>query len=139
MHPALRADGKPRPTIGPDSRPLWEGYRNGRLLLPTCQACGKAHLPPGPVCPYCLSDDLEWLEASGRGVIASYVIVHKAWFPAFAADIPYNVVHVELAEGPRMTARVVDAPNEDIEVGRSVVIGFEMIDEQLTMPVFRLA
>ena len=87
---------KPRPRVGPDSAPFWKGCREHRLMLPTCAECGKAHLPPGPVCPFCLSDAIEWKRASGRGRISTWTMVHKAWFPAFAAETPYNVVQVEL-------------------------------------------
>ncbi len=81
--------------------------REHRFVLPYCTDCGKAHLPPGPVCPFCFSDRLEWRPASGRGRISTWTVVHKAWFPAFADEIPYNVVQVELDEGPRLTANVV--------------------------------
>ena len=59
---------KPRPRVGPDNAPFWQGCRAHRLMLPTCTACGKAHLPPGPVCPFCFADAIEWKQASGRGV-----------------------------------------------------------------------
>jgi len=139
MNAYLTPDGKPRPTIGPDTRPMWDGLRQHRLLLPFCTECGKSHLPAGPVCPHCFSDDIVWREASGRGTISTFVIVHKAWFPAFAKDIPYNVVQVEFEEGPRLTARMVDLDGRAIAVGQKVEIGFEDIDDTLTMPCFRLA
>jgi uncharacterized OB-fold protein len=130
---------KPRPRIGPDSRPFWEHCRNHELALPFCQECGKPHLPAGPVCPFCLSDRLEWRVVSGRGVVSSWVIVHKAWFPAFAAEVPYNVIQVELAEGPRLTAKMVDFNGGTIRVGDAVVVAFEDVDAELTLPVFRPA
>jgi uncharacterized OB-fold protein len=125
---------KPRPRIGPDNAPFWDGCRAHRLLLPTCRACGKPHLPPGPVCPFCFADDIGWQPASGRGRISTWTVVHKAWFPAFAA--PYNVVQVELDEGPRLTSRVVGEGT--IEIGRRVEIVFDDIDEQLTLHAFRI-
>ena len=79
---------KPLPRITPDSEPFYKGLREKRLLLPYCRDCGQPHLPPGPVCPACFSDRLEWREASGRGRVSTWTVVHKAWFPAFAADIP---------------------------------------------------
>ncbi|MBJ3778123.1 Zn-ribbon domain-containing OB-fold protein [Acuticoccus mangrovi] len=126
---------KPRPRISPDNAPLFEGLRAGVLRLPFCLDCGKPHLPPGPVCPYCLSDRLEWRDASGLGTISSFVVVHKEWFPAFSADVPYNVIQVELDEGPRITARLdEDGP---IAVGERVRADFARVDDDLTMLVFK--
>ena len=128
---------KPRPRITPDAKPFWDALRERRLLLPYCTACGKPHLPPGPVCPFCFAVRLEWRPASGRGQLSTWTVVHKAWFPAFEADIPYNVVQVELAEGPRLTANVVGIPNEELEVGQPVEIVFDDVTPELTMPRFR--
>lgn len=129
---------KPRPRIGPDSRPFWDNCRKHQLALPFCMDCSKPHLPAGPVCPFCLSDRLEWRPVSGKGVVSTWVVIHKAWFPAFAADIPYNVVQVELAEGPRLTAKIVGLNGRPIDVGDRVRVDFEDVDDELTLPVFRL-
>ena len=128
---------KPRPRIGPDNAPLFAGFREGVLRLPSCTECGKPHLPPGPVCPFCLSDRLEWRAASGLGTVSTFVVVHKVWFPAFADDVPYNVIQVELDEGPRITARLDDAG--PIAVGDRVRADFARVDDALTMLVFRRA
>ena len=115
---------KPLPRVTVDSEPFYQALRERRFVLPYCQDCGKAHLPPGPVCPFCFSDRLQWKQASGRGRISTWTVVHKAWFPAFAGDIPYNVVQVELEEGPRLTANVVDLPNDKLKIGLAVEIVF---------------
>ena len=127
---------KPRPRIGPDTAPFWQGCRAHRLMLPTCTACGKAHLPPGPVCPFCFADAIAWKEASGRGVISTWTAVHKAWFPAFAAQAPYNVIQVALDEGPRLTSNLVgpDRP----AIGQRVEVVFDDLDSELTLPRFRI-
>jgi uncharacterized protein len=125
---------KPLPRITPDNEPFYQALREGRFVLPYCADCGKPHLPPGPVCPFCFAGKLEWRPASGRGRISSWTVVHKAWFPAFAEDIPYNVVQVELEEGPRLTANVVDVSKEELEIGLPVEI---VVGE--TLPRFRVA
>jgi uncharacterized OB-fold protein len=132
------AGGKPLPRVTPDNRPFWEGCRVHRLDLPWCRDCGRPHLPPGPVCPFCFSDALEWRTASGRGRISSWVRVHKDWFPAFRADLPYNVVQVELEEGPRLTADLVGAANERLAVGLPVEVVFDDVTAEMTLPRFRV-
>jgi len=118
-------DAKPLPRISPDNAPFWAGCKRHELVLPFCAACGRPHLPPGPVCPFCLGDRLDWRRASGRGVVSSWTVVHQPYFPAFKADLPYNVVQVELAEGPRLTANLVEAPNAALEVGLAVEVVFD--------------
>jgi uncharacterized protein len=129
---------RPRPRISPDNRPFWEGCLAGEIRLPFCVACGRPHLPPGPVCPFCFSDQLEWRSASGKGWISTWTVVHKAWFPAFADQVPYNVVQVELDEGPRLTTNIVNPGEAGLVIGARVEVTFERIDDGLALPRFRL-
>ena len=94
---------KPLPRITPDNEPFWQACRRHELALPHCQDCARAFLPPAPVCPFCFGDSIEWRKATGRGVISTWTVVHKAWFDAFAPEVPYNVVQVEL-EDERLVA-----------------------------------
>ena len=135
----MTTDTKALPRITPDSAPFWDALRTRRLLLPYCLDCGLPHLPPGPVCPACFSGRLEWRAVSGRGRISTWTVVYKAWFPSFAADVPYNVVQVELEEGPRLTASVVGLPNERLAVGLAVEIDYDEHREGITLPRFRPA
>ena len=128
---------KPKPRVTPDNRPFWEGCREHVLMLPWCAECEHAFLPPAPVCPRCFGELIEWREASGRGTISTFVVVHQRWFPAFADDIPYNAAQVELEEGPRLTTSLVGVRNEDITVGLEVEAVFDDVDGETTLPRFR--
>lgn len=129
---------KPKPRVTPDNRPFWEGCREHVLKLPWCAAgCGRAFLPPAPVCPWCFGERIEWRAASGRGTVTTFVVVHQAWFPAFADDLPYNAAQVELAEGPRLTTSLVGVANEDLAVGLEVEAVFDDVDGETTLPRFR--
>jgi uncharacterized OB-fold protein len=125
-----------KPATSPDSLPLWEGYEQHVLRLPRCRACGHHHLPPGPVCPLCFSNDLEWIVASGRGVVSTWVVVQRKYFEDF--DPPYPVVQIQLEEGPRLTAGLRPAELERIEIGAAVEVTFETGPNGMTLPVFRL-
>lgn len=129
-------NAKPLPRITPDSQPFWDGCKSHRLLLPYCIDCSKPHLPAGPVCPFCFSDRLAWREASGRGIISTWTVVHQPWFAAFKDDLPYNVVQIELEEGPRLTASIVGA--HALRVGLAVRVTFEDVSDSITLPRFRL-
>ena len=128
---------KPLPRITPDNQPFWDACRRHEFLLPWCTHCHRAYLPPSPLCPYCFEDQVQWQHASGRGVIASYVIVHQRWFPSFADDLPYNVVQVELEEGPRLTSTVIGLSYDALHVGLPVHVEFDEVATGFVLPKFR--
>jgi uncharacterized OB-fold protein len=127
---------RPRPHLDSDTRPFWEGTREGELRLQRCRACANVIFYPRSVCPRCMSDDIEWFAASGRGSIHSFVVVHRAP-PGFQDDVPYVVALIDLAEGPRMMSRITGADPASVDVGQSVTVVFESFDEEITLPLFR--
>ncbi len=126
----------PTPRVSPDSAPFWAACKGGQLELPVCATCKKAHLPPGPVCPFCFSDTIEWKPASGRGEIASWVEYHMAFSNRFSDQVPYLVVLVELDEGPRLVSSIRDTASKDMRVGMRVEVGFEELKPGLIVPTF---
>jgi uncharacterized OB-fold protein len=76
---------------------------------------------------------------SGRGRITTFVVFHKAWFPSFADDLPYNVIQVELDEGPRLTANLVGVESGQIRIGMEVEVVFDDVTPDITLPRFRRA
>jgi uncharacterized OB-fold protein len=131
--------GRPLPRITPENRPFWEAARRHELRLQRCSGCGRFRYPPSPVCPDCLGESAEWTRVSGRGTVTTWVVFHRLYFPAFAADLPYNVVQVELAEGPRLTANLVGVANDRIRIGLPVEVVFDDVTPDVTLPRFRPA
>jgi uncharacterized OB-fold protein len=80
---------------------------DGRLTFQRCERCANAWLPPREHCPRCLSPAWGWEDASGDAKVVSWVVYHRAFHPAFADRVPYNVVVAELAEGPRLISNVI--------------------------------
>jgi hypothetical protein len=117
-------DGRPLPWVNPTTRPFFDGARGRKLLLQRCPRDGCFHYPRSH-CPTCLGDDWQWVEASGRGVVHSFTIDRAGHHPALAKLAPYAIAIVELEEGPRMTARLVDCDVEKVRVGLPVVAAFE--------------
>lgn len=62
------------------------------------------------------STDLDWVAPSGRGTVYSVTIVR----PRPPAE-PYNVVLVELEEGPRLMTRIEGLPADQVHIGLPVV------------------
>ncbi len=57
--------------------------------------------------------------------------------PVPGRSLPFVVALVELAEGVRMLAELVDVDPSDVHIGLPVTAGFVRIDESLSMPVWR--
>lgn len=125
----------PRPAITHDNAFFWEGLNQRKLLFQSCER--RLRHPPGPMDPVTGSLDFEIVEASGRGTIHSFVVMHQPRLPGF--DYPLPVVLVELEEGVRLVANMIDAPAEAIEIGRAVVADFVEVEPGYVLPAFRLA
>ena len=127
---------KPTPEINDENRAFWEGCRQGELRVQKCSNCGHIrHL--SPACPQCLKAEHEWVVASGRGTVYSWIVVHQRYNRAFEEDLPYNVTIVELDEGPRMVTSLVDVENQDIKAGTPVEVVFDRVTEEITLPKFK--
>src|SRR5207302_9064427 len=127
------------PTPDGDSQHFWDGAREGRLLIKRCRACGRAHYYPRPFCPYCWSEEVEWEEASGRGTLYTYSVVHQNDLPPFNERVPYVAAVVELEEGPRVMTNIEGVPHEELRVGMPVVVDFKPLTDEITIAIFRAA
>lgn len=130
------------PTVIDETRPFWEGTLAGELRIQACNACGNRQLPGGPCCTTCLSQDLRWEPASGRGTVFSYTVVRHAFHPSFAEKVPYVVADVQLEEGPVLTTNVTDCPVEEVRIGMPVEVWFDeeledAFHAKLRLPKFR--
>lgn len=127
---------RPKPVIDNDSRVFWEGVQNHKLILQKCNDCHQYIYYPRIICPHCFSEHLSWLETSGQGEIHSYTVVHKGP-PPFKDETPYVIGIIELKEGVRMMSRIVGDQNQ-IEIGKPVLVIYEKIDDEVTLPYFQL-
>ena len=124
----------PEPT--PDTRPFWDALMEGKLRLQRCADCGKVRHYPRPVCDACWSMNVGWVDASGRGTVHSWTITHYAFHPGWKGDLPYILLTVDLPEGVRMNARARGIDASQLRVGLPVVVAFDAVKDDLTLPVF---
>jgi uncharacterized OB-fold protein len=73
----------------------------GRFMLQFSPSTGDYVFYPRVAHPGTGARDLEWVEASGDGVVHAVTTIRPR-----PPQEPYNVVLVELAEGPRLLSRV---------------------------------
>lgn len=84
-------------------------------------------------------DELEWIEASGKGKIYSYTVVRQHPHPFFQERLPYAYAIIELEEGVRLISNVLTDDVESLACEMPVTVDFEDIDDTLALPVFRPA
>lgn len=116
----------------PENGEFWAAAAEGTFLLKRCKACEKAHWYPRIVCPLCGSDDLHWVESSGRGTIYSYSVVERA-------DPSYVLVYVRLDDGPIILSNLLKAEPDQIRIGAAVQAHMMPIEDGRTLPFFQLA
>lgn len=133
------ATRKPLPVPDADTAAFWRGLKDGRLLLQHCRRCRHVQYYQQAACRACGSEELEHRAASGRGKVHSFSVVHRAPGPAFKADVPYAVLLVELAEGPRMISTFTGGKAEDVTFDMDVALAFDEVSEEITLPRFRKA
>ena len=134
--PAPAPAKRPMPGISDDTRFFWEGARAGKLLIQRCKGCGTLRHPPGPVCPSCHSFEWDTVEASGRGTIYSFVVMHYPEVAPF--DHPNPIVLVELEEGTRLISQLVGVKPGEVKIGQAVQVEFNSFnDGELVLPQFR--
>ncbi|MFB7643596.1 bifunctional MaoC family dehydratase N-terminal/OB-fold nucleic acid binding domain-containing protein [Streptomyces sp. NPDC056084] len=127
---------RPRPVVNRDNAGFWAGVAEHRLLVQRCGDCAEPRFPWLPGCHACGSARWDTFEASGRGTVYSYVVMHHPPFPAF--DPPYAVGLIELAEGVRIVSNVVGVAPDEVRIGMAVRLEFLRVDAELELPVFRV-
>lgn len=127
------------PEITALNKPFWDGCAAGVLLLQVCRPCGHVRYPISEICPRCLSLDFIWQPMSGQGTILTWVVFQRAYQAAWAAAVPYNVVVVQLTEGPRMFGNVLPLGRVDLAVGLPVTVAFDPVGDGLVVPRWQLA
>ena len=117
------------PTIDSTSAPYWAAARDGRLLIAGCSACDKVHHYPRPFCPFCWSEDVRPVQATGTGTLYTYSTVYVNDLTPFADRLPYVAAIVELDEGPRLMTIIEGVAPEKLRVGMPVTAVFRPVDD----------
>jgi len=102
-----------------------------KLMAARCTKCSGMYVPPRAICPKCQSEELEWVETSGKGKLAAFTVIWSG--PTFMIEQgfdrknPYISGIVELEEGTRISARITGIdptkPTE-IKIGTPLTVDF---------------
>ncbi|GAA3676683.1 hypothetical protein GCM10022237_40130 [Nocardioides ginsengisoli] len=122
--------GPVRPVVSRDNAYFFEGTAARELRIQKCNACGVLRHPPGPACPDCGAFDRGYVVAAGTGTVFSYLVHHAPQVPG--KELPLVIALLDLDEGVRMVAEV----TEPVEIGDRLQVGWNVIDDDLTLPIW---
>ena len=96
-----------------------DGAGHVRLIGSACAECATQVFPPTEICPECMSEDVARLALSARGTLYSWSVVHaapKGW------RLPFVAAYVDLPEGVRVFAHMVDVDPADLVMDMAVEV-----------------
>jgi hypothetical protein len=132
---------RPLPLADELTRPFWEAAKQHQLVVQRCRECGYFNHPPRTVCDACQSQQLTFTPVSGKGTIYTFSVMHQQNIAGFEEQTPYLNLLVELDEQPRlfMVANLPGSERERVKIGGRVEVYFEKLDEEISLPQFRVA
>ncbi|HEV7689157.1 MAG TPA: OB-fold domain-containing protein [Acidimicrobiia bacterium] len=128
------------PTIDVDSAPFWKAARDGELLLQRCTGCGTYRWPLRTVCWQCAGRDAAEVPATGRGTVASWIVVHQPTVPTPPELLPYTIALVALEEDGRiLVPGLLVGDGTGLDVGAAVVADFQSATAEIAVLGWRLS
>jgi len=107
-----------------NSEEFYKALEQGQLIGSKCSQCNSYTIPQRQICPKCKSDETEIIRFTGDGKLVAYTVVFvppvRMAEAGYSAKNPYCVGVVELVEGPRISAQILDVDvqhPENIEIG----------------------
>jgi uncharacterized protein len=120
---------------------FWTAAGKHELVAQRCAACDLLRHYPRPICPSCAGTAWHWHRLSGHGSIYTYTVTHRAFHPAWADQVPYAVVTVDLDEGVRMVGQFHGADLDRLQIGGRVEVRFDEYADatgrSMTLPGFQ--
>ena len=120
----------PSPPENVEYEEFWTGANEGKLLLPRCKDTQQFFWYPRKISPFTLSNNIEWVPASGKGVIYTFSIMRRA-------DPQYVVAYVTLAEGITMMTNIVECDPDSLKIGTPVELVMCESTSGQNVPVFK--
>jgi len=126
-----------KPPMGEDNAWWWEQAAQDKLVIQRCAGCGVLRHPPRPMCDSCRSLAWDFVEASGRGKLASFTVLHHPQVPGY--EYPLTIALVDLEEGTRIISQLVSCEREAVSIGMALEAGIHEDEDGFKLPVFRPA
>jgi uncharacterized protein len=113
----LDADAMMRPASSRDTKFFWDGVNAHELRIQK-PPDGSLQHPPVPAIWQDKQAPIDYVVASGRGTVFSYVVHHAPKVPG--RTLPFVIALVELEEGVRMLGELRNVDPASVEIGMPV-------------------
>lgn len=92
-----------------DNAFYFAGLAEHRILVRCCAQCGRPQSPPMPRCAHCGSWESQIIESDGRGIIYSWIRIHREQMISNydGAPLPLTIVTVEFDGGWRLFGQLI--------------------------------
>ncbi len=127
----------PNPTASAHDQPYWDAAREGRFRLQRGTRSGRFQFFPRAHSLHEAGEPLEWVDSPGLGTVHTFTVVQRSFYENIPA--PFVLAIVDLDEGVRATAHVVDVEPSSVRIGMRVRAGFRSRGEGLPVLVFTAA
>ena len=89
-----------------ETKPYWDAALRGELLYQRCKDCASAIFHPRVLCPYCMSDKVDWVRSAGRGKVYSFTVQHVPLHRDRPTKLPRVLGIIEMDEGYHMFSHI---------------------------------
>jgi uncharacterized OB-fold protein/acyl dehydratase len=124
----LDPDAMMRPSVSRDTAFFWEGVKAHELRIQRLQDGSLQH-PPLPALWQDAGKPIDYVLASGKGTVFSFVVHHAPKVPG--RTLPFVIALVELEEGVRMLGELRNVDPAEVKIGfpvRATYIDFPAAD-----------
>lgn len=111
------------------SKNFYTALAMDKLIGSKCKVCGHQVSPQRAICPQCQSADVKIVEFSGKGKLAAFTVISvpptQMAEAGYSGVNPYCVGIVELEEGVRITAQILDVETsapQSIKIGKPLTM-----------------
>lgn len=126
-----------RSVRGHDNSWWWDQVEQNNVVpIQRCKSCQTLRHPPRPFCGECQSGEWDFIESTLEGEIFSFIELHYPEIPGY--EYPLICAVISLNEGTRIVSNIIDCKPEDVAIGKRVKGEVVKVDEDNTIPQFRL-
>ena len=120
----------PSPPENVEHTAFWAAANEGKFMVPRCKDTGQFFWYPRNISPFTLSNNVELVEASGKGEIYTYSVMRRA-------DPAYVIAYVTLEEGVSVMTNIVECDPDTVSIGQKVEVAFRDTEGGQKVPVFK--